>query len=120
MGDELAEKVRAVHEQMACATDLLQESYETAMERAEGSDARTLQELEADAKDAWESGQGHYLPLINAFSRPVDSGIPRARGAEIALDVVTAVGWRLHTWQWGEAGPFGTTTARPLFVRPTT
>ncbi|WP_416958162.1 hypothetical protein ACNKF0_10505 [Nocardioides sp. T5] len=95
-------------------------SAEDSISRAEGSHPETLAQLATDAREAWESGQNHYLPLISAYARAVDDGIIRSRGAEKALDVIAAQGWQLHTWTWGEAGPMGILAARPLFVRPRT
>lgn len=96
----------------------LRATAEEAERLAEGSDPESIAALVADAREAWDAGQNFYLPIIRAAARAIDDGVLRARGAEMALDVITAQGWRLHTWVWSDAGSMGTLSARPLFVRP--
>jgi hypothetical protein len=117
-GEDLATKVQRMHEEIQAKSEALRSLAEETQSRAEGSHPETLAELASDAREAWESGKNHYLPIIRASARAVDGGVTRSRGAEKALDVITAQGWQLHTWAWSEATAMGTLSARPLFIRP--
>lgn len=68
-----------------------------------------------DAETAWEAGQAFYQPVIGAHSLGGSSVTQRGLHVEIALEAITAAGWRLHSWSVASIGTL--VNAHPLFVR---
>lgn len=72
------------------------------------------------AADTWGSGHVFYVPALPLL--PNREGYPGQPDVGRALEMITAVGWRLHTWTVTErphTAPLPFVYAHPLFVRDT-
>lgn len=67
------------------------------------------------ARTSWDAGHQHFVAAIDGPTGKPNIG--RVSDWSAVLDAVTAVGWRLHTWDV-VAESSGKPWAYPLFVRP--